>query len=73
MLWRYGLPTAPNKPCHTLNVITRRIRVPVKLLKGSSLWAGYEADKHLRIVALAALKAGKDVDEPSKYAARARR
>ena len=32
---------------------------------------GTKHDKHLRIVALAALKAGKDVDEPSKYAARA--
>ena len=32
---------------------------------------GKKRDKALRIVALAALKAGKGVDEPSKYAARA--
>src|SRR3954465_11422419 len=32
---------------------------------------GKKRDKALRIVALAALKAGKEVDEPSKYAARA--
>jgi hypothetical protein len=32
---------------------------------------GKKRDKNLRLLALAALRAGKDVDEPSKYAARA--
>ena len=32
---------------------------------------GKKRDKQLRILALAALRAGKDVDEPSQYAARA--
>jgi hypothetical protein len=32
---------------------------------------GKKRDKNLRVVAMAALKAGKGVDEPSKYAARA--
>ena len=38
---------------------------------GRAFGRGKKRDKHLRIVALAAFRAGKDVDEPSKYAARA--
>ena len=38
---------------------------------GRAFAQGKQRDKHLRIVALAAFRAGKDVDEPSKYAARA--
>ncbi|MEO8288054.1 MAG: putative immunity protein [Chloroflexota bacterium] len=38
---------------------------------GRDFGRGKMRDKALRIVALAALKAGKGVDEPSKYAARA--
>ena len=38
---------------------------------GREFGLGKKRDKNLRIVALAALKAGKEVDEPSKYAARA--
>jgi hypothetical protein len=38
---------------------------------GREFGRGKKRDKALRIVALAALKAGKEVDEPSKYAARA--
>lgn len=38
---------------------------------GRNFGRGKKRDKTLRMVALAALKAGKGVDEPSKYAARA--
>lgn len=38
---------------------------------GRGFGDGKKRDKNLRILALAALKAGKDVDEPSKYAAMA--
>ena len=38
---------------------------------GRDFGRGKKRDKALRVVALAALKAGKGVDEPSKYAARA--
>lgn len=38
---------------------------------GRAFGGGTKRDKHLRILALAALKAGKDVGEPAKYAARA--
>jgi hypothetical protein len=38
---------------------------------GREFGRGKKRDKHLRIAALAALKAGREVDEPSKYAARA--
>jgi hypothetical protein len=38
---------------------------------GRAFGQGKKRDKRLRIVALAAFRAGKDVDEPSKYAARA--
>src|SRR5690348_4611737 len=38
---------------------------------GREFGRGKKRDKDLRIVALAALKAGKEVDVPSKYAARA--
>jgi hypothetical protein len=38
---------------------------------GQEFGRGKKRDKALRILAMAAWKAGKDVDEPSKYAARA--
>lgn len=38
---------------------------------GRAFGSGKKRDKHLRVVAMAALRAGKDVDAPSKYAARA--
>jgi hypothetical protein len=38
---------------------------------GRAFGRGKKRDKHLRIVALAAFRVGKDVDEASKYAARA--
>lgn len=38
---------------------------------GRAFGRGKKRDKRLRIVALAALRVGKEVDEPSKYAARA--
>jgi len=38
---------------------------------GRDFGRGKKRDKNLRVAALAALKAGKGVDEPSKYAARA--
>lgn len=41
------------------------------IAEGRAFGQGKKRDKHLRIVALAAFRAGKDVDEPSKYAARA--
>ncbi|HEY6736696.1 MAG TPA: hypothetical protein VI322_03185 [Candidatus Saccharimonadia bacterium] len=38
---------------------------------GREFGQGKKRDKNLRMLALAAMKAGKDVDDPSKYAARA--
>lgn len=38
---------------------------------GREFGRGKKRDKNLRVLALEALRAGKDVDEPSKYAARA--
>lgn len=38
---------------------------------GRGFGQGKKRDKNLRTLALAAMKAGKDVDDPSKYAARA--
>src|SRR5918912_3841236 len=38
---------------------------------GREFGRGKKRDKALRIVAMSALKAGKEIDEPSKYAARA--
>jgi hypothetical protein len=47
------------------------IRPREAIAGGRAFAQGKKRDKHLRIVALAAFRAGKDVDEPSKYAARA--
>ena len=70
--WRCGLSIAPKRRCRCSNVATRPIHGPREAIEASRAFGqGQRRDKHLRIVALAALRAGKEVDAPSKYAARA--